>query len=144
MLCHVLKLSHSMCDMCGICRSMFVSDRSFFMRDPARSLYSTAAYYLSIMTVNAAVTIINAAFLVLLMYGMIGECCPSSIASMMTGIAVCCILLCQVGCSLGTINFQSKRKIVCCANPVHTRPPSPVVHIFTGMSCAGPACSAEG
>ncbi len=52
---------------------MFVSDRSFFMRDPARSLYSTAAYYLSIMTVNAAVTIINAAFLVLLMYGMIGE-----------------------------------------------------------------------
>ena len=54
-------------------RSMFVSDRSFFMRDPARSLYSTAAYYLSIMTVNAAVTIINATFLVLLMYGMIGE-----------------------------------------------------------------------
>ena len=58
-------------------RSMFVSDRSFFMRDPARSLYSTAAYYLSIMTVNAAVTIINAAFLVLLMYGMIGESCLS-------------------------------------------------------------------
>ncbi len=69
------------------CRSMFVSDRSFFMRDPARSLYSTAAYYLSIMTVNAAVTIINAAFLVLLMYGMIGEQSPSPIA-MMTGIAV--------------------------------------------------------
>ena len=55
------------------CRSMFVSDRSFFMRDPARSLYSTAAYYLSVMAVNAAVTIINAAILLLLMYGMIGE-----------------------------------------------------------------------
>lgn len=56
-----------------LCRSMFVSDRSFFMRDPARSLYSTAAYYLSVMTVNAAVTIINAAILLLLMYSMIGE-----------------------------------------------------------------------
>lgn len=54
---------------------MFVSDRSFFMRDPARSLYSTAAYYLSVMTVNAAVTIINAAILLLLTYGMVGECC---------------------------------------------------------------------
>lgn len=51
-----------------------MSDRSFFMRDPARSLYSTAAYYLSVMTVNAAVTIINAAILMLLMYGMVGEC----------------------------------------------------------------------
>ena len=49
-----------------------MSDRSFFMRDPARSLYSTAAYYLSVMAVNAAVTIINAAILLLLMYGMIG------------------------------------------------------------------------
>ena len=55
---------------------MFVSDRSFFMRDPARSLYSTGTYYLSVMTVNAAVTIINAAILVLIMYGMIGECPP--------------------------------------------------------------------
>ena len=45
------------------------------MRDPARSLYSTAAYYLSVMTVNAAVTIINAAILLLLTYGMVGECC---------------------------------------------------------------------
>ncbi len=55
---------------------MFVSDRSFFMRDPARSLYSTAAYYLSVMTVNAAVTIINAGILLLLTYGMIGESVP--------------------------------------------------------------------
>lgn len=53
---------------------MFVSDRSFYMRDPARSLYSTSAYYLSVMTVNAAVTIINAAILLLLTYGMVGEC----------------------------------------------------------------------
>ena len=53
---------------------MFVSDRSFYMRDPARSLYSTAAYYASVMTVNAAVTIINAAILLLLTYGMVGEC----------------------------------------------------------------------
>ena len=52
---------------------MFVSDRSFYMRDPARSLYSTGAYYMSVMTVNAVVTIINAAILMLLMYGMIGE-----------------------------------------------------------------------
>ena len=70
---------------------MFVSDRSFFMRDPARSLYSTAAYYLSIMTVNAAVTIINATFLVLLMYGMIGEL--SLLCALHHGNNVCCSLL---------------------------------------------------
>ena len=77
-------------------RSMFVSDRSFFMRDPARSLYSTAAYYLSIMTVNAAVTIINATFLVLLMYGMIGGSPSLPCRTLVTGtpprlLRACCV-----------------------------------------------------
>ncbi|BDA40680.1 ABC transporter G family member 22 [Coccomyxa sp. Obi] len=52
--------------------SMFVADRHFFVVDPARPLYNTAVYYVSIMAVNAFVTVINSAVLILILYAMIG------------------------------------------------------------------------
>jgi hypothetical protein len=51
---------------------MFVADRHFFLVDPARSLYNTAVYYLSVMAVNAFVTVLNASILMLILYSMIG------------------------------------------------------------------------
>jgi len=52
---------------------MFVSDRHFCLVDPARSLYSTAVYYLSVMVVNAFVTVLNSGILLLILYSMVGE-----------------------------------------------------------------------
>lgn len=60
-----------------MCRSMFVADRHFFLVDPARSLYHTAVYYVSVMAVNACVTVLNAGILLLVLYSMIGEHMPS-------------------------------------------------------------------
>lgn len=57
-------------------RSMFVADRHFFVVDPARPLYNTAVYYVSIMAVNAFVTVINSAALILILYSMIGAGFP--------------------------------------------------------------------
>jgi hypothetical protein len=51
---------------------MFVADRQFFIVDPARSLYKTSVYYLSLMVVNAAITVLNGAILLLIVYSMIG------------------------------------------------------------------------
>lgn len=50
-----------------------MGDRHFFVVDPARPLYRTAVYYVAIMTVNAFVTVLNSAVLLLILYSMIGE-----------------------------------------------------------------------
>lgn len=51
---------------------MFVADRHFFIVDPTRSLYKTSVYYISLMVVNAAITCLNGAILLLILYSMIG------------------------------------------------------------------------
>lgn len=75
---------------------MFVADRHFFVVDPARPLYRTAVYYVSIMAVNAFVTVLNSAVLILILYSMIGarqNFTPSALQ------APCCwwlfLLICQ-------------------------------------------------
>ena len=51
---------------------MFIADRQYLAVDPARSLYSTCAYYVSVLAVNSVVTVANAVVFMLLLYSMMG------------------------------------------------------------------------
>ena len=51
---------------------MFVADRSFYIVDPARSLYRTSVYYLALVAVNMVVTVFNAGLVLLIIYSMLG------------------------------------------------------------------------
>lgn len=51
---------------------MFVADRSFYIVDPARSLYRASVYYASLVAVNAGVTVLNGSLVLLIIYSMLG------------------------------------------------------------------------